>query len=186
MSISQVDDERLVERAREGSTAAFGELVERHQQAAYRAAVAILGRHADAEDAVQDAFVTAYSRLGEFRGASSFRTWVLTITWRTALNHRRRLSWWVKRLVDPPQEPVSPHPSPESSATDMQRGAAMQTEIRRLSPKLRDALLLAAGGDCTYADLAVILGVPVGTVKWRVAEARRQVRARLEAQGHAF
>jgi RNA polymerase sigma-70 factor (ECF subfamily) len=55
--------------------------------------------------------------------------------------------------------------------------------IDALSPKLRDALLLAQSGDYGYAEVAAMLKVPVGTVKWRVSEARRQVRQRLSALG---
>jgi RNA polymerase sigma-70 factor (ECF subfamily) len=56
-------------------------------------------------------------------------------------------------------------------------------EIRRLSPRLRDTLLLAASGHYTYEEIAGMLGVPVGTVKWRVSEARRLVTARLRDAG---
>jgi len=53
-----------------------------------------------------------------------------------------------------------------------------------LAPKLRDALLLASAGDNTYTDIAGMLGIPVGTLKWRVSEARRQLKARLAEVGY--
>ncbi len=56
-------------------------------------------------------------------------------------------------------------------------------KIRHLPPKLRDALLLAQSGEHTYDEMGAMLGAPTGTIKWRVSEARRQVRARLSAQG---
>src|SRR5262245_39509906 len=70
VSISCVTDADLVARAREGDDAAFGELVRRHHAAVYRAALAALGSPADAEDAAQDALLSAYRRLSGFRGAS--------------------------------------------------------------------------------------------------------------------
>jgi RNA polymerase sigma-70 factor (ECF subfamily) len=73
-----VSDVDLVARARQGDPAAFGELVERHQTAVFRAALAALGSHADAEDAAQDAFLLAFRRLDTFRGDASFKTWLLT------------------------------------------------------------------------------------------------------------
>jgi len=90
-----VTDAELVERARQGDCAAFGDLVDRHRAAVYRAALAALGSAADAEDAAQEAFLTAYRRLDGFRGDASFKTWVLTIAWHQAINQRRRLArWW--------------------------------------------------------------------------------------------
>src|SRR5205807_829950 len=68
-----VTDADLVTRARQGDPAAFGELVDRHRTAVYRAALAALGSHAEAEDAAQDAFLLAYRRLETFRGDASFK-----------------------------------------------------------------------------------------------------------------
>ena len=92
-------DDELVARAREGDAAAFGELVLRHQAAVFRAALAATGSAADADDVAQEAFLRAFRRLGSFRGASSFKTWLLTITWNQAMNHRRKSSRWLKRFV---------------------------------------------------------------------------------------
>ena len=75
-SIPGVSDEELIERARSGDRAAFGDLVERHQQAVFRAALAALRSREDAEDVAQDTFVAAFRKLDRFRGESSFRTWL--------------------------------------------------------------------------------------------------------------
>ncbi len=76
MSTDCVSDVELVARARQGDPAAFGELVTRHRSAVYRAALAALGSHADAEDAAQDAFARGLHRqaLDTFRGQASFKT----------------------------------------------------------------------------------------------------------------
>src|SRR5687768_17726831 len=84
-----VTDLELVERARRGDPDAFGVLVERHHRAALRAAVAALGAVADADDAVQDAWIAARGRLADFRGDAAFRTWLLAIVWRKAADRRR-------------------------------------------------------------------------------------------------
>lgn len=73
-SISRVTDEELVALARQGDTAAFDALVVRHQAAVYRAALAALRVHEDAEEAAQDAFIRAWSMLSRFRGEASFKT----------------------------------------------------------------------------------------------------------------
>lgn len=194
MSTVCVDDAELVARAREGDSDAFGTLVDRHRTAAYRAALVVLRSHADAEDAVQEAFVAAYRHLHRFRGDSAFCTWLLTIAWREAINRRRSLTRIVRRLADrsradEAEELMISMPStdrtPEQLAVDRQLRRSIQRAIETLTPVLRDTLLLAHTGDFTYAEIGVIVGAPVGTIKWRVSEARRIVRQQLRAWGYA-
>ena len=92
-------DGELVEQVRAGDQVAFGELVERHRGAVYRAALAALGNEADAEDIAQEALVLAYRRIDQFRGDASVRTWMVSIAWRLSLSRRRRLSWKVSRML---------------------------------------------------------------------------------------
>ena len=87
----RVTDCELVERARAGDQTAFGDLVDRHRDAVFRAALAALGNREEAEDVAQEAFVAAYRGLDGFRGDATFKTWVTTIAWRRALNRRRGL-----------------------------------------------------------------------------------------------
>jgi RNA polymerase sigma-70 factor (ECF subfamily) len=201
LSTVSVDDAELVAQARQGDTAAFGELVERHRTAVYRAALAALGSHAEAEDAAQDAFLAAYRRLDSFRGASSFKTWLLTIAWHAAINRRRGVGRLWLRLVrsagnrasardESPAEAAlasasSSDPTPEEAVASGQLMRIVQDAIRGLSPKLRDALLLAQSGEYDYREISAMLAVPVGTIKWRISEARRQVRQQLHERGYA-
>ncbi len=187
-----MSDADLVARALQGDSAAFGELVDRHRVAVYRAARAALASHADAEDAAQEAFLVAYQRLASFRGEASFKTWLLTIAWHQAINRRRVVNRWWRRIVDTADEDVvdkvrsgSPAASPEQQAADEQLRRHISAEIRALKPKLRDTLLLAQSGDYTYDEIATMLGAPLGTIKWRVSEARRLVKQRLKDRGHA-
>jgi RNA polymerase sigma-70 factor (ECF subfamily) len=189
-----VSDVDLVARARQGDPAAFGELVERHRAAVYRAALAALGSHADAEDAAQDAFLMAFRRLESFRGDASFKTWLLTIAWHQAINHRRSLSRVWRRMIAPKdreeaeavlENVAARGPTPEDMTAHHQLRRQVQRAIRMLSPKLRDALLLAQSGEYSYEEIGTMLKAPVGTIKWRVSEARRMVRHRLHALGHA-
>ena len=101
MSTTCVTDADLVNRARQGDPAAFGELVDRHRTAVYRAAMAALGSHADADDVAQETFVAAYRRLKGFRGDASFKTWLLTIAWNQSINRRRSVVRIVRRIVEP-------------------------------------------------------------------------------------
>ena len=178
----------LLEAARAGSQEAFGTLVAAHERAVFRAALAALGSREDAEDAAQEAFVVAWRKLAGFRGDSSFRTWLLTIVWRKALDRRRsRLMWW-KRTTPPGwhngddlfDDFSATAPDPERALIAADLAAVVRREIARLSPTLRDTLLLAASGEHSYQDIASMLRVPLGTVKWRVSEARRLVSRRVD------
>ena len=189
-------DLNLVRRAQAGDTDAFGELVERNRKAVFRAAVAALGSTTDADDVAQEAFVMAYRKLAGFRGDAAFRTWLLAITWRKALDRRKSVGRWL-RLTVTPAEPetdaiswIEHMPSDRRSQEEDLAGAQLQQTIRRLirtlPRKLRDALLLAGSGDYNYSQISFILGVPVGTVKWRVSEARRVLKEKMAAMGHSY
>ena len=167
-STGQVTDADLVERARGGDKDAFGELVERHRTSVYRAALAALGATGEAEDAAQEALVTAYQRLASFRGESSFKTWLLAIAWREALDRRRSLVRRLRRFSfgDVPETAAEdPAPSPEGEFLGAERLGHVQRLIRSLPAALRDALLLQAAGEHTYDEMSAILGSPSGTIK---------------------
>jgi RNA polymerase sigma-70 factor (ECF subfamily) len=181
----------LIASAQAGDQAAFGALVAMHERIVFRTALAALGSREDAEDAAQDAFVMAWRRLSGFRGDSTFKTWLLTITWRKALDRRRsRRLWWSRQAVafgddvdaSPLDDLATAEPNAERVTVSKNLAERAKDEITRLSPKLRDALLLAASGEHRYEEIAALLGIPLGTVKWRVAEARRLLTIRLESQ----
>ena len=192
----RVTDLELVERAREGDSDAFGVLVERHHRAALRAAVAALGRFEEADDAVQEAWIAARDRLDGFRGEAAFRTWLLAIVWHKAADRRRGVIRWLTRLVSldgggaaPAGQPAllafvdSGTATPERRALDGEQQRTVAGLVKALPPKLRDPLLLIGSGDYSYDEVASILAIPVGTVKWRVSEARRQLRVKLTRLG---
>ncbi len=176
----------LVERARGGDDAAFGALVEAHQARVFRAALAVLGSPEEAEDVAQEAFLTAHAKLHTFRGDAAFSTWVGRIAWRAALDRRRSLVRRLKRFVSPPEdewpEPPAGDPSPEAQLLGREQRDRTRRAIAALPAGLRDALLMATAGDQPYEQVAAVLGIPVGTLKWRVSEARKRVKASLEAR----
>jgi RNA polymerase sigma-70 factor, ECF subfamily len=176
-----------LERARAGDPEAFGLLVDRFRDAVFRAALAATGSPAEAEDAAQEAFVAAYRRLDRFRGESSFKTWLLTIVWNKALDRRRAMRRTFRsletedgRTTDPPS---LERPADAALVTASAHRAAKQL-IAGLPVKLRDPLLLAASGEHSYSQMAAMLDVPIGTLKWRISEARRIVREKLQRLGY--
>ena len=188
------DDLVLVRRAQDGDVAAFGELVERNRRAVFRAALAAVGSAAEADDVAQEAFVTAFQKLSGFRGEATFKTWLLAITWRKAIDRRKSMTRWMRRLVSATRHESGEEWDPMDQLTDgqNQEEELMTADLqRRLKPliaglpkKLRDVLLLAGSGDYSYDEIGRMLKIPTGTVKWRVSEARKVLKQKMAALGY--
>jgi RNA polymerase sigma-70 factor (ECF subfamily) len=178
---TDVSDEELVRRALAQDTAAYGDLVRRHQLVALRLAAGICGSAEEARDIVQDAFVQGYRSLHRYRGEAPVRSWLLRIVANRAKNairassrrrHRedRSVGLERQRVTDPVGDEV---------AGD--RDAAAQLAALTALPT-RDREVLAARylAGLTEAETAALLDVPVGTVKSRSSRALAHARALLE------
>ncbi len=174
-------DEERVQRAREGDSTAFDEIVERHKGAVFRAALAALRNREDAEDVTQETFITAYRKLDTFRGDSQLRTWLSKIAWNRSMDQRRRGRFRSFLHLDEPDAVELPSlaADPERKTLAASVHARVRREIFRLPENLRDTLLLASAGDLDYASIAELMGVREGTIKSRVFEARAMLRATL-------
>jgi RNA polymerase sigma-70 factor (ECF subfamily) len=182
-----VSDAELVARAREGRHRRVRRAGGPASPAVYRARSRRPASH-EAEDVAQEAFLTAYQKIASYREEASFKTWLLTIAWRRALSRRRSLAARWRRFVstEAPEAPAA------DGKTRTQEGALIAAEmaahVRRLvgalPSRLRDPLLLSASGDHTYREIAALLAIPEGTVKYRVSEARRRLKERLARLGY--
>jgi RNA polymerase sigma-70 factor (ECF subfamily) len=186
-------DSRLIALSRAGDRDAFDALVIRHYGAAYRTARAIVRSHIDAEDAVQDALVLAYTKLNSFRGHSTFKTWLITIARNQAITRFRAQRIRARRDVAPsPAGPdvlgqlASREPSPEDTVLDRERRHHLARCIDGLPAKMRDALQLAHNGQHSYEEMGAMLGAPAGTIKSRVCLARRLVARQLQSSSSPF
>lgn len=177
------EDAPLVERARRGDTAAFGELFERHHGRVYAMCCRMLKDAAEVEDAVQHAFLEAWRCLDRFEGRSRFSTWITRIAIHTCLGFRRR----VKRLFfsdDVPEpEPMAvgsfarPPPAPDEGAAGLRRQRAVDEVLAKLTGKKRAVFVLAELEGMTAPEIAVILEIPEATVRTRLFHARRDFAA---------
>jgi len=177
--------------ARGGDRTAFGRLIEQHLTAARRLALAAVGQPSDADEAVQEASVVAWRKLDSLQDPGAFRAWFMRIVWRKALDRRRSIRTWFERFSSsssggtmPAFEAAAPDPSPDALLISRELEHAIAQVIRALPGRLRDPFLLAASGDHRYEEIAALLGMPIGTVKWRISEARRVIRMKLERLGH--
>lgn len=187
--MQQADDFDLIQRALQGDLEAFNPLVLEYQTAAYNQALWILRDRAAAEDFTQEAFIQAFHSLNRFQGGS-FRAWLLRIVANACLDElrrrKRRPSLSLTRTGDYGEEIESeawlrdPGASVEEIVEQADRRASLQRAINQLPEDYRQAVLLVDVLEMDYAEAAEILGVPLGTVKSRLARARLQLRKRLE------
>ena len=136
------------------------------------------------------AFQEIDAELDGLQEPGAFRGWFMRIVWRKAIDRRRSLRSWFDRFGaastpdDQPMEFAAPDPAPDAILISRELAVAIAQVIKSLPRKLRDPFLLAASGDHRYEEIAAMLGTPLGTVKWRISEARRQIRMKLDRMGH--
>ena len=176
------DEPRLIQLACEGDRRAFGALVLRHQERVYSCAAQMLGDRGEAEDAVQETFVRAWRALDRFDGRSKLSTWLYRICVNVCLNALRRRKRVSSRDVEDPRTP-EPIADPTQRGNDPERHAAtvqlygrLGEALDALSPSLRTAVVLVLLQGMSHGEASVALGIPEGTVAWRIHEARRRMR----------
>jgi RNA polymerase sigma factor (sigma-70 family) len=174
-----LDEAGLIERARQGDARAYGDLVGRYQEVAYRTAWVIAGSTGDAEDAAQAAFVKAYRALGRFRAGAPFGPWLLTIVANEARNHRRAvarrtgLEWRLKAQTS------ESAPSPEFGALDRAEHETLLVAINQLGPADREVIACRYFLGLNEGETAAVLGCARGTVKSRLSRSLDRLRAQL-------
>ncbi|AJE87656.1 RNA polymerase sigma factor [Streptomyces physcomitrii] len=168
-------DELLAARAREGDEGAFETLVHRHGPALLKLAARILGDTAEAEDAVQEAFVSAWRRLPEYRGEAAFRTWMYRIVTNRCLNQLR--SRRPAADLDAVPEPAAPEheASPARAAESTAAMKALGTALAELSPEQRACWVLRELHNQSYEEIAEAVGITHQAVRGRIFRARRHL-----------
>ena len=172
-----VSDETLVERTVRGDMAAFGLLVERHQDVVRRVSARIVGDD-EAEDVAHDVFLRAFHRLALFRGESPFRAWLLRIAHNTALNvvtRGRTTSVADIEAAVPDGNRESGTGTPAEALEATERRKRLAQKLRLLQPAHRAVLVLRDLEGLSYEDIAHITGSPLGTVKGRLHRARSEL-----------
>jgi RNA polymerase sigma-70 factor (ECF subfamily) len=177
-------DAALLERWTCGDPLALDELFHRYRMIAYRVAYRLLGREADALDAVQDAFVKALSNLDRFRGQSSFKTWLLRIVSNAALDmgrRRQRDGWNDRPPVPATPERVGPdgRPPPDHGLERADMRRVIDEALAALPAAQRQTFVLHVDGELSYREVADTLGISIGTVMSRLFYARQKLKVLL-------
>lgn len=160
-----------------GEVGAFGEVVRRHQDFVYGAALRVVRNPTIAEDLAQEAFVRAYRGLPEFRYESQLRSWLYRIVTNLALNAVTRKKEFAHD--DVPEHTTAP--SAERRAEGALLAGEMQKAIVDLPEDLRRCLVLREYEGMTYQEIADETGLPLNTVRTRILRARRSLRSAMEA-----
>jgi RNA polymerase sigma-70 factor, ECF subfamily len=171
----------LVELARNGDSTAFEALVRRHFRAAFGVALGVLGEPAEAEDATQDAFVTALERLDDCDPVR-FTAWFLRIVRNQAISALRRRSVRIAAPLEVANNTASgSDPALETARSRLRE--RLTAAIGRLPERQREVLLLHDLEGYRHREIAELLGMPEGTVRYTLFQARRAARALLSVDG---
>jgi RNA polymerase sigma-70 factor (ECF subfamily) len=176
-------DAWLVEAAQQGDRDAFGNLVCRYQDRLFNTMLRIAGSREDAADAVQDAFVQAYTKLDTFRGDAQFFTWLYRVAMNVALSGRRRrrpTSSLDAAKTEAGNEPMDAAERPPDRMLAQEQAAQVHAALADLGDQHRKILVLRELEGCSYEVIADILELPVGTVRSRLFRARLQLRDKLK------
>ncbi len=177
-----MNENQLIDTALAGDTAAFGELVQRHQDRLYNAMVHVMGSTEEARDVVQDAFVQAYTKLATFHRTAAFYTWLYRIAFNLSISRRRKHH--PTESIERNREISGHEPMDPAAPTDRleheERAQQVRQALSMLSDEHRSILVLRDIDDRAYEDIAEILDVPVGTVRSRLHRARMQLREQLK------
>lgn len=189
----QSSEDALIHQAVQGDLESFNQLVLNYQTLLYDHALALLGDYASAEDVTQEGFIKAFQNIGRFRGGS-FRAWLLKIVRNTA----RDLQRYEARRATVPLLPeseegsrnespvwlVDPAQSVQDQVDQNELFARIHRNLNELPASFCSVLTLVDLNKLDYLEAAEVLGVPIGTVKSRLARARLQMKEMLQ-EDHA-
>lgn len=194
----EADWQLVVRRCLDGDSLAWTELVKAHHRRVYSICYRFTGSPHDAEDLTQEVFLKIYGNLATFDLAKgSFPTWITTLTRNLLVDHFRRSKQ--QRVTDsmdagwdggeeyaanPLSDRISdPGPTPHEQAAKKELEKMVQQALTKVSPELREAVILRDLQDMDYKEIAQILRIPEGTVKSRISRGRAELARLLERSG---
>jgi RNA polymerase sigma-70 factor (ECF subfamily) len=187
--LNPTETRRLVARCKNGERAAYDDLIRRFEKKVYNFAYRLCGNYDEANDIASDTFVRVYNALQNFRGDSSFITWLFRITTNVYLDERKRQRarphQSLEEMIELEETTVvrqieDPSPTPEQRMEKRERGDLLQDAISSLPDYQRMMIVMYHTENRSYEEIAEILDLPIGTVKSRLNRARLQLREKLE------
>jgi RNA polymerase sigma-70 factor (ECF subfamily) len=184
---SSLEDRQLVDLARKGDDAAFGELVRRYWTRCVDLACYYVRNRDDGEDQVQNAVLKAYQHLDQYQGEAEFSTWLARIVVNQCLmllraKKRTRFVYLDHSSPEPNAGPVqlaARQPSPEGEFAVRELSGVLRHEIRRIPPLLRNVMMLRDVEELPLAEVSEALGITASAAKSRLVRARAELRHRM-------
>jgi RNA polymerase sigma-70 factor (ECF subfamily) len=190
-----LDEAALLDRCLAGDDTAFDQIVLRYQDMVFSLSARLLGGYDEAVDLSQEVFLQVYRKLSSFRRDSSLRTWIFRIVINRAKNRKR---WWKRRAGEMTALPIelaetrtrsgralrlaSDDAAPDEALARKEQGQILHRAIERLPFDQRTILLLKEIEGLSYEEIAATLALPLGTVKSRLARARKSLRDSLDPE----
>lgn len=181
------DETQLIEKASKGDISAFEELISIHQKMVYNYCYRMSGDLHDAEDLTQEVFLKAYRGLANFKGKSKFSTWIYRIAYNTCIDRHRKKKSADTNMVfiddeDEYRQLVSDNHIPEDELLIKEKQEIVQKCIESLRPEYRSVIILRDIQNYTYAEIAAMLDMPLGTVKSYISRGRSALRESLRSR----
>ena len=184
-AVQQREEERLIQRIRDGEHELFYELIRPYERRVYAAAFAILRNQADAEDAAQEAVLKAFKNLRQFRAEAKFSTWLIQITINEARMHRRKQQAGRVEPIDNPKQEDEPYtPRDFADWREIPSEVLERKEVREklaeavasLGQIYREVFVLRDMEQLSIEETAKALGISTASVKTRLLRARLMLR----------
>jgi RNA polymerase sigma-70 factor (ECF subfamily) len=174
-------DSQVVERCLSGDEGAWEQLVQTHTRRVYAICYRFVGRENEAQDLTQDVFLRVFKTLGSFRsGEGSFAVWLTRLTRNLLIDHYRRTK--LERATDSIEdqlgaleEKTALHGRTDGMLASREASEFLQAALQKLSPELREAVILRDLEELEYREIAKVLNVPEGTVKSRLNRGRSEL-----------
>lgn len=173
------EEQVWLEQARQGDKDAFGKIIEAYQTPVYNLAYRMLNNAGEAEEAAQEAFIRAFTRLNSYDSRRKFSTWLLSITSNYCIDQLRKRRAILLSL----DEPLAPHPAlmsdktaaPEAQVVQGEQQALVQELLQELAPEYRQAVVLRYWYEMSYEEIAAVMDTSVSAIKSRLFRARKQL-----------
>lgn len=177
-------DREIIDKIKSGNTEAFALLVERHQEMLFRTAMGFVHSKEDAEDILQEVFVSAYNALNHFSGDAAFSTWLYRITVNTCINYinkKKRRAWLQSPGTALMQvfERESDDKNPEQQLLQDERDRQIRRAIDSLSQKQRTAFVLQKYDELSQREIAAIMQISEGAVEQHLQRAKINLQQKL-------
>jgi RNA polymerase sigma-70 factor, ECF subfamily len=186
---SSLDDEKLATMARDGDSGAFETLTRRWERKLFALCYGIMGTPEDAQDAVQEAFASAFKTIGSFRGEAKFSSWMHRIAVNACITLKRRS----KRRAESPLEnsegtlwepaAIGDSADPLGTLEKRELSTLVRRAVSSLPEDIKEAVVMKEFQNLTFFEIAETLGIPVSTAKSRVYTGMKLLRGKLASRG---